>query len=139
MYNKLELNLNIRERANTSKNNNKKNGTPRKPSRPNINANVKTPPRPSPRTSKINSSSLYSLPQDNFSIENAVIASNTSRWPLFIDPQVQANKWLRNLEKDNGLQVLVLNDDKYIRSLKNAIRFGTPVLLENVGETIDIC
>ena len=42
------------------------------------------------------------------------------------------------MEKDNGLQVLVLNDDKYIRSLKNAIRFGTPVLLENVGETMDM-
>jgi hypothetical protein len=75
MYNKLELNLNIRERANTSKNNKKKNGTPRKPSRPNINANVKTPPRPSPRTSKINSSSLYSSNNNTSSYNGSLLNS----------------------------------------------------------------
>ena len=81
---------------------------------------------------------VQSLPQDNFSVENAIIARTTSRWPLFIDPQVQANRWVRNLEKDNSLQVLVLNNENYMRSLKNAIRFGTPVLIENIGESMDM-
>lgn len=30
--------------------------------------------------------SLYSLPNDTFSVENAIINDNTRRWPLFIDP-----------------------------------------------------
>lgn len=30
---------------------------------------------------------LFGLPNDSFSIENAIINSKTRRWPLFIDPQ----------------------------------------------------
>ena len=30
---------------------------------------------------------LFGLPNDAFSIENAIINDNTRRWPLFIDPQ----------------------------------------------------
>jgi hypothetical protein len=30
------------------------------------------------------------LPNDAFSIENAIIVSNARRWPLMIDPQVPA-------------------------------------------------
>ena len=48
MYNKLELNIDIKGGQN-----NKIHGTPRRPSRPNSNVNAKTPPRPSPRTTKI--------------------------------------------------------------------------------------
>ena len=38
------------------------------------------------------------LPNDNFSIDNAIILKNSSRWPLMIDPQIQANTWIKNLE-----------------------------------------
>ena len=30
--------------------------------------------------------SLFNLPNDSFSVENAIINDNTRRWPLFIDP-----------------------------------------------------
>merc|ERR1719181_1271856 len=53
-----------------------------------------------------------------------------------IDPQGQANKWVRNMEKQNGVHVLKLTDD-YMRTLENAINFGQPVLLENIGEELD--
>ena len=59
------------------------------------------------------------------------------RWPLMIDPQGQANKWVRNMEKSKNLQVIKLTDANYLRALENAIQFGTPVLLENVGEELD--
>ena len=52
MYNKLELNIDIKGGQN-----NKSHGTPRRPSRPNSNVNAKTPPRPSPRTTKIDTES----------------------------------------------------------------------------------
>ena len=34
-------------------------------------------------------------------------------------------------------QVIKLTDSDYIRTLENCIQFGTPVLLENVGEELD--
>ncbi|KAK8728583.1 hypothetical protein OTU49_009028, partial [Cherax quadricarinatus] len=80
---------------------------------------------------------LNGLPTDPFSIDNGVIISNTTRWPLLIDPQGQANKWIRNMEKDNSLQVVKLSDPDFIRTLENCIQFGQPVLLENVGEELD--
>lgn len=46
---------------------------------------------------KIKDWQLNGLPVDTFSIDNAIIMSNSSRWPLFIDPQMQANKWLKKM------------------------------------------
>lgn len=54
-----------------------------------------------------------------------------------IDPQGQANKWVRNSEKENKLGVIKLTDADYMRVMENSIQFGTPVLLENVGEELD--
>lgn len=34
------------------------------------------------------------LPDDRFSKENAAIIEQASRWPLIIDPQLQASKYL---------------------------------------------
>lgn len=44
---------------------------------------------------------------------------------------------LRPQEKDNGLDVFKLSDRDFLRSMENAIRFGKPCLLENVGEELD--
>ena len=57
--------------------------------------------------------------------------------PLMIDPQGQANKWVKNMEKDNKLQVVKLTQADYVRTLENCIQFGNPVLIENVGEELD--
>ena len=35
------------------------------------------------------------LPQDEFSTENAIMLENSERWSLMIDPQMQANIWLK--------------------------------------------
>lgn len=79
---------------------------------------------------------IEGLPNDTFSIDNAIIISRSRRWPLMIDPQNQANKWVKNMEKENKLVVIKANDD-YMRALENAIQFGAPVLMENVGEDLD--
>lgn len=42
------------------------------------------------------------LPRDSLSVENAVLAMHSNRWPLFIDPQGQANKWIRSLVSEKG-------------------------------------
>ena len=41
------------------------------------------------------------------------------------------------MEKDNKLYVVKLTDANYVRSLENAISFGYPMLMENVGEELD--
>ncbi|XP_037731551.1 dynein heavy chain 3, axonemal-like [Drosophila subpulchrella] len=81
--------------------------------------------------------SLAGLPADNFSVENGIIVTNSSRYSLLIDPQVQANKWIKNMEKNNGLKVIKQSDANYMQVLELAITFGQPVLIENVGEKLD--
>ena len=86
---------------------------------------------------KIRAWQIAGLPVDSFSVDNGIIATNARRWPLCIDPQSQANKWIKNMERDNRLGVIKLQDPNYTRVLENAIQFGTPVLLENVSEELD--
>uniref|UniRef100_A0A8C5KDU7 Dynein axonemal heavy chain 1 n=1 Tax=Jaculus jaculus TaxID=51337 RepID=A0A8C5KDU7_JACJA len=86
---------------------------------------------------KIRSWQIAGLPNDTLSVENGVINQYSQRWTHFIDPQGQANKWIKNMEKDNGLDVFKLSDRDFLRSMENAIRFGKPCLLENVGEELD--
>eukprot|EP00771_Trimastix_marina_P003253 gnl/Trimastix_PCT/4478.p1 GENE.gnl/Trimastix_PCT/4478~~gnl/Trimastix_PCT/4478.p1 ORF type:complete len:2540 (-),score=952.78 gnl/Trimastix_PCT/4478:132-6824(-) len=78
---------------------------------------------------------LDDLPSDTLSIENALILHYAKRWPLCIDPQGQANKWIKNMEKEK-LDTIKLSQD-FLRTLETDIRFGKPVLLENIREELD--
>ena len=80
---------------------------------------------------------LNSLPADEFSIENGVLTTVGRRWPLMIDPQGQANRWIRSWFADLNLQIIKLTERDYLRTLENGVRYGAPVLLENVGELLD--
>ena len=80
---------------------------------------------------------LDGLPTDNFSTENAIIAQKSRRWSLMIDPQGQANNFIRRKEEEAGLQIIKLSDQNFVRTLENAIQFGNPVLLENIQEVLD--
>lgn len=85
---------------------------------------------------------LAGLPADNHSVENGVIMSRARRWPLLIDPQGQANRYIKNLGKDpsraeNGMEVVRQSDKKFLQNLENGVRFGKWILLENVSEKLD--
>jgi dynein heavy chain len=41
------------------------------------------------------------------------------------------------MERERNLQIIKLGGVDYIRTLENAIQFGLPVLLENIGEELD--
>ena len=41
------------------------------------------------------------------------------------------------MEKEAKLQIIKQSDTNYTRTLENAIQFGSPVLLENIGEELD--
>ena len=38
---------------------------------------------------------ISGLPVDDYSTENGILANKGQRWPLAVDPQAQANKWIR--------------------------------------------
>ena len=80
---------------------------------------------------------LNGLPSDAFSTENGVIVTTGKRWPLMVDPQGQAIKWVKNMETKKGLKIIDLQQSDFLRTLENAIQFGTPVLLQNIQETLD--
>ncbi|XP_031370421.1 dynein heavy chain 6, axonemal isoform X2 [Apis dorsata] len=79
----------------------------------------------------------YGLPRDKVSIENGIFVTQSTRWPLMIDPQEQANRWIRNMEQDNNLKICKLTDTNLMRVLEASIRLGTPVLIQEVGEVLD--
>jgi hypothetical protein len=52
-----------------------------------------------------------------------------------IDPQIQANNWIKIKEQKNDLKIIRPNkSQKELEMiLENTIQFGIPLLLENVG------
>eukprot|EP01012_Entosiphon_sulcatum_P032727 TRINITY_DN4157_c0_g1_i1.p1 TRINITY_DN4157_c0_g1~~TRINITY_DN4157_c0_g1_i1.p1 ORF type:complete len:4195 (-),score=848.52 TRINITY_DN4157_c0_g1_i1:38-11479(-) len=86
---------------------------------------------------KIQEWKMFGLPSDAFSVDNAIICSWTRRWPLLIDPQGQGNNWVKNMGRSSKLVTLRPSDSDYHKSLIQCIRYGIPVLLENVSEEID--
>lgn len=50
------------------------------------------------------------LPADDFSCENGLLTTMGRRWPLMIDPQGQANRWLRNMYSSKNLQIIKLTE-----------------------------
>ena len=47
---------------------------------------------------KVREWNIQGLPSDSFSTENGVIVSRGRRWPLMVDPQGQAIKWIKSME-----------------------------------------
>ncbi|CAF1414036.1 unnamed protein product [Rotaria sordida] len=77
------------------------------------------------------------LPDDECSIENAVLVKHCTKWPLLIDPQRQAIQWIRTKEAENNLRVITADDSTLLRVCEQCIRLGLPLIIENVGETIE--
>ncbi|KAI9324197.1 ATP-binding dynein motor region D5-domain-containing protein [Zopfochytrium polystomum] len=76
------------------------------------------------------------LPADDLCTENAIMLKRFNRYPLIIDPSGQATTFLMNSFKDRRLSVTSFLDDAFLKVLESAIRFGNPLLVQDV-ENLD--
>lgn len=79
---------------------------------------------------------LEGLPDDELSVQNGILTENATRWPLCIDPEMQAISWIKK-KKTGGLRVITFNIDNYMKYVIGAIKNGGTILIENVTENID--
>ncbi|KAJ3299892.1 Dynein heavy chain 10, axonemal [Borealophlyctis nickersoniae] len=77
------------------------------------------------------------LPADELSIQNGILTTKASRFPLCIDPQQQALAWIKRREAGDNLKVSSFNDPDFLKHLEMAITYGFPFLFEDVDEYID--
>jgi dynein heavy chain len=77
------------------------------------------------------------LPADEHSVQNGILTTKASRFPLCIDPQQQAVTWIKSREAKSNLTVKTFNDADFMKHLELAIQFGNPFLFESIDEEID--
>uniref|UniRef100_A0A8C4N1H9 Dynein heavy chain 10, axonemal n=1 Tax=Eptatretus burgeri TaxID=7764 RepID=A0A8C4N1H9_EPTBU len=77
------------------------------------------------------------LPPDELSLQNGILTTRASRFPLCIDPQQQALHWIKKREESNNLKVTSFNEPDFLKQLELAIKYGLPCLFQNVDEYID--
>lgn len=83
--------------------------------------------------------SLQKLPSDELSIQNGIMVTRSSRYPLMIDPQGQAITWIKEREPVMRERdaIFTLNTPNLRDCLKFPLENGWPVLIESIENEVD--
>jgi len=73
-----------------------------------------------------------SLPVDDLCTENAVMLNRYNRYPLIIDPSGQATEFLMKEYGAKKITKTSFLDDAFRKNLESALRFGNPLLVQDV-------
>jgi len=76
------------------------------------------------------------LPADDLCSENAIMLMRFNRYPLIIDPSGQATRFLMNEFQDRKITKTSFVDKSFLKVLESALRFGNPLIVEDV-ENLD--
>jgi dynein heavy chain len=82
---------------------------------------------------------LEGLPSDELSVQNGIMVTRSSRYPLMIDPQGQAINWIKQREPillEQGC-IFTLANPNLKDALKFPLEMGYPVLIESVENEVD--
>ena len=79
---------------------------------------------------------LEGLPDDELSVQNGILTVNASRWPLCVDPEMQAITWIKKKE-GSTMKTISFSTENYMKHVIGAIKNGYSILIESVGELID--
>lgn len=79
------------------------------------------------------------LPADQLSIQNGILVTRSSRFPLMIDPQGQALNWIKSKEATNVplWGMAALTDPKLKDKLETCMSEGQALIITGVEEEID--
>ena len=87
--------------------------------------------------SEIGEWNLQGLPTDELSIQNGIMTTRATRYPVLVDPQGQGLQWIKKREEVNAMKVTTLNDKNFRNHLEDCMSFGKPMLIENIEEELD--
>ncbi|XP_076442165.1 cytoplasmic dynein 1 heavy chain 1-like isoform X5 [Babylonia areolata] len=72
------------------------------------------------------------LPTDELCTENAIMLKRFNRYPLIVDPSGQATEFLMNEYRERSINKTSFLDDAFRKNLESALRFGNPLLVQDV-------
>ena len=83
---------------------------------------------------------LQGLPNDDLSVQNGIMVTRSTRFPLMIDPQNQAINWIKAREPELEKRDFIFTITN--PTLKDRIRIpiedGSAALIENIEEELDV-
>merc|ERR1719379_1047831 len=85
---------------------------------------------------------LEGLPSDDLSVQNGIMVTRSSRFPLMVDPQGQALRWIKKREAEKiAIAPAQCVTTLSAKALKDQIEFtmgeGLPLVIENVENEVD--
>lgn len=82
---------------------------------------------------------LQGLPSDDLSIQNGIMVTRSTRYPLMIDPQSQAVNWIKRKEPEVVQRdfIYTLSNPNLKDRLKIPLQDGCPVMIENIENEVD--